>query len=130
MSGRGSPAAAGAKRAVIVFAHGSRDALWREPVEAVAARVRELDPSLAVACAYLEITQPDLIEAATQLIAGGARRVSVLPLFIGVGKHARQDLPALIGHLREAHPLVLFEMRAAVGEDPAMIEAMARLAIG
>ncbi|MEO8250808.1 MAG: CbiX/SirB N-terminal domain-containing protein [Burkholderiales bacterium] len=119
-----------AERAVIVFAHGSRDPLWRTPVEAVASRIAQLDQSLGVACAYLEMTQPDLIAAADVLIAQGATSVTILPLFIGVGKHARDDLPRLVQQLSAAHPEVRFEVRPAVGEDSAMIEAMARLAIG
>lgn len=117
-------------RAVVVFAHGSRDPLWREPVEAVAKRIRALDPTLGVACAYLELTEPDLIRAAEQLIAQGARHIAILPLFIGVGRHAREDLPALLAQLRAAHPQVGFELRPTVGEDAAMVDAMARLALG
>ena len=118
------------QRAVIVFAHGSRDPLWRAPVEAVAARVRELAPEIGVACAYLEMSEPDLVSAAGRLIDAGAREVSILPLFIGVGMHARRDLPALVQQLRSAHPQVRFEVRPAVGEDAGMVEAMARLATG
>lgn len=125
-----SPAEHSTGRAIVLFAHGSRDPLWRAPVEAVAARVRELDATLGVACAYLEMSDPDLITAAARLIDAGARRLSILPLFIGVGTHARRDLPELVRQLRAAHPDVAFEVRAAVGEDAAMIEAMARLAIG
>ena len=116
--------------AVILFAHGSRDPLWRRPVEAVAQRVCELDPTLAVACAYLELSEPDLTTAADALIRGGARQLTVLPLFLGVGKHAREDLPVLLEQLASAHPDVTITVRPAVGEDPGLIDAMARLAIG
>ncbi len=116
--------------AVIVFAHGSRDPLWRQPVEAVAQRVRELHPASAASCAYLELCEPDLMQAADALIGAGARRLVVLPLFIGVGKHAREDLPVLLAQLSAAYPDVEIVLRPAVGEDPGLIDAMARLAIG
>ncbi len=116
--------------AVIVFAHGSRDALWRQPVEAVAQRVRELQPACSVSCAYLELCEPDLMHAAAGLIGAGARRLIVLPLFIGVGKHAREDLPLLLEQLTSAYPEVTITVRPAVGEDLGLIDAMARLAIG
>ena len=32
-----------AANAIVLFAHGSRDPLWSKPIEAVAARVRELE---------------------------------------------------------------------------------------
>lgn len=116
--------------AVIVFAHGSRDPVWRQPVEAVAQRVRELQPAISVACAYLELCEPDLMHAADSLIGAGARQLVVLPLFIGVGKHAREDLPVLLAQLSSVHPDVKVTVRPAVGEDPGLIDAMARLAIG
>ena len=46
--------------AIVLFAHGSRDPLWRAPIEAVAERIRTLAPGAAVACAYLEYTEPTL----------------------------------------------------------------------
>ncbi len=118
-----------ATRGLILFAHGSRDARWREPVEAIARRAAELDPDLSVRCAYLEIVPPDLAAAAMELIAKGARSICVLPLFLGVGKHLREDLPRLLGQLRSAHPEVIFELRQAVGEAPELIDLLARMAV-
>ena len=40
--------------AIILFAHGSRDVLWRRPIEAVANEMKQLSPDTQVACAYLE----------------------------------------------------------------------------
>ncbi|MBC7548733.1 MAG: CbiX/SirB N-terminal domain-containing protein, partial [Polaromonas sp.] len=66
--------------AIILFAHGSRDPLWRLPIEAVAAQMRIQQPGAAVLCAYLELCTPSLPEAAAQLIAEGASQVRVFPL--------------------------------------------------
>ena len=94
---------------VIVFAHGSRDPQWRLPVEAVAREIQTQAPEARVGCAYLELSEPDLPSCARSLIDQGAREVRVLPLFFGMGKHAREDLPVLIQQLREQHPDVRFE---------------------
>ena len=115
--------------AVIVFAHGSRDARWREPVEAVARRMAELSPDVAVACAYLELVTPDLPTAADRLIAEGARALRVVPLFLGMGKHVREDLPRLLDELRARHPHVVFTLAAAVGETPEVIDLLASVAL-
>jgi sirohydrochlorin cobaltochelatase len=118
-----------ARRGIVLFAHGSRDARWREPVEAVAARVRGEDAGALVACAYLELVAPDLPTAAAQLVEQGVRALHVVPLFLGIGKHAREDLPLLMDALRAAHPEVDFTVAAAVGEDPRVIELLARIAL-
>ena len=69
-------------RAIVLFAHGSRDPLWRRPVEAVAQQVRELDPAVAVRCAYLELMQPDLPAAVRDLVAAGVDQIGIVPMFL------------------------------------------------
>ncbi len=114
---------------VILFAHGSRDPLWHRPVEAVAARMRALAPLVPVRCAYLELSTPDLPQATAELVAAGATRLRIMPMFLGTGRHAREDLPALVAQLRMDHPTTAFELPPAVGEDPRVIELLAGLAL-
>lgn len=116
-------------RAVILFAHGSRDERWRAPIEAVARRVAALDPSVGVACAYLELVAPDLLTATAALVGDGARSIRVVPLFLGMGKHVREDLPRLLEGMRMRHPQVTFTLAGAVGEEPEVIELLARKAL-
>jgi len=118
-----------ADRGIVLFAHGSRDPLWRLPIEAVATRIGRLEPDALVRCAYLEICTPSLQEAAADLIASGARRLRIFPLFLGVGKHAREDLPLLIEEIRAAHPDVPIELLPAAGEDDRMTMLMADIAM-
>lgn len=113
---------------LLLFAHGARDPNWALPFRAVAERVAGLRPDCAVALAFLEFMQPDLGAAAQGLIGRGATRVRIVPLFLGAGGHVRRDVPALIETLRAAHPDCTFELAEAVGEAPAVIEAMAQVA--
>ncbi|NJS36649.1 MAG: cobalamin biosynthesis protein CbiX [Brachymonas sp.] len=141
---------------VLLFAHGSRDPLWRLPIEAVALEMARLQPALAVRCAYLELCEPGLPEAASHMIEGlmhsaqqslntinsialdahsitakGQKRlkIRILPMFLGMGKHARHDLPELASQLRQTHPQVDFEIAPAVGEDPRLTRLLAQLAM-
>jgi sirohydrochlorin cobaltochelatase len=114
---------------VIVFAHGSRDPLWRLPVESVARQIAQSDSSAAVSCAYLELCEPDIASAAKTLLQQGATHVRVLPLFFGMGKHAREDLPLLMQELAQAHPQVRFEQLPAAGEDPRLTALLAQIAL-
>ena len=112
-------------RGVILFGHGSRDPAWREPMDAVARSIAGKAPGTRVVCAFLELQAPDFPAAVAELAAGGAQHVTVLPMFLGVGKHARQDLPALVGAARAAHPAMAFTVLPSAGELPAVIEALA-----
>jgi sirohydrochlorin cobaltochelatase len=115
-------------RGLLLFAHGARDPRWAEPFEAVAARIRALQPAWAVQLAFLEFMTPTLLDAGGALAAAGCERVDIVPLFLGAGGHVRKDLPVLVDALRAAHPLVDWQLQRAVGEQPGVIEAMAQAA--
>lgn len=117
------------QRGLILFAHGSRDPQWRAPMEAVAARAAALEPGATVRCAYLELMAPDLPACASELVALGATAITILPMFLGVGRHAREDLPLLVAELRRRHPQIGFELRPAIGEDARVVDMLARIAL-
>ena len=124
MAGAATMSAAG----VILFAHGSRDPLWRRPMEAVAARMAARSPETPVRCAYLELTEPDLPTTAAELAALGLNTVRIVPMFLGAGRHVREDLPALVEGLRRLHPQVTWDLRPPVGEDERLLDLLADLA--
>jgi sirohydrochlorin cobaltochelatase len=117
------------KRGIVLFGHGSRDPAWRAPMDAVARRVAERAPDAVVTCAFLELQGPDLPTAIDQLVAGGVGALRVLPMFLGVGRHAREDLPVLLAQIRDKHPGLQLDVLPAVGEQPALLDLMAELAL-
>ncbi len=116
-------------RAIVLFAHGSRDPLWHRPVQAVADAIALRAPATPVACAYLELSTPDLPTVCEGLISQGASALTIVPMFLGVGKHAREDLPALMTQLRQQWPAIDFQLQAAVGENPRLIALLADIAL-
>ena len=114
---------------MILLAHGSRDPLWRQPIEAVLLAVQASQPGLPCVCAYLDACAPDLPTATSMLIAQGINRITVLPLFLGTGKHAREDIPRLLNELRLQHPACQFDLQTAAGENPRVTALLAQLAI-
>ena len=97
-------------------------------MEAVAAHIALGEPDLSVRCAYLELSQPDLATACLELVETYVSSITVIPMFLGVGRHAREDLPLLVEQLRAQHPLVDFELKPAIGEDPRLIQLLAQIA--
>jgi sirohydrochlorin cobaltochelatase len=115
---------------IVLFAHGSRDPLWRQPMDAVAHRIRQIDPGAVVACAFLELTTPDLPTAVHDLVTQGARRITIVPMFLGVGRHAREDLPVLMADLRARHADIDFALQRSVGEDERLTDLLAQISLG
>lgn len=114
---------------LLLFAHGARDPRWALPFEDVAQRVRSLRPGLALELAFLEFMAPDLLAAGTRLAQAGCTSVDVLPLFLGAGGHVRKDLPGLLQQLAEQYPAVRWQLRPAIGEAAAVVDAMAAEAV-
>jgi sirohydrochlorin cobaltochelatase len=116
--------------AIILFAHGSRDPLWHKPIQAVAERITHRSPGTIVRCAYLELTEPDLPHVAHELVAQGVTSLCVVPMFLGVGRHAREDLPELITTLKTSHSSVDIRCQPAVGEQESLLDLLAEIALG
>ncbi len=96
---------------------------------AVAQKMRDIDPACQVRCAYLELMQPDLAAAAQDCVAAGCDEIVVVPMFLGAGRHARQDLPALIADLNQQLAGARIRLQPPVGEDPRVVEMLARVAL-
>ena len=115
--------------AVVLFAHGSRDPLWRAPMDAVAREMQQQAPGMTVRCAFLELTAPSLNDAVDALVLDGHQSIRIVPLFLGVGRHAREDLPALCSQLRQRHPGLMLDLQPAIGEQPEMVRSIAAIAL-
>ena len=108
---------------LVLFAHGARDARWREPFDWLLKLV-EPRHSGPVSQAFLEHMQPDLPTACAMLAREGAKRIVVVPLFLGTGGHLRNDVPALVSAAgrRAGVPV---SVASAAGEDAAVLQALA-----
>lgn len=112
-------------RGLILFAHGAREPRWAEPFERLLRCVRALRPALEVRLAFLEIMKPGMPESVAELIASGCTEVRVVPVFLGEGGHVRRDLPILVDQLRLQYPDVPIKASLAVGEEEAVLDAIA-----
>ena len=113
---------------IVLFAHGSRDPQWRAPIEAVLAQLQRQHPQRPALCAYLELSTPNLAQGCAQLIAQGVTHLTVVPMFLGTGRHAREDLPLLMQDLRASHPHIHIHLQPSIGENPRVTTLLADIA--
>ncbi|MHB8767195.1 MAG: precorrin-8X methylmutase [Deferrisomatales bacterium] len=106
--------------AVIVVGHGTRDADANAAFEELVAAAATRLPGVAVAPAHLSMAEPGVEARAAELVAGGARRLVLLPYFLLGSSHVRDDLPRQAGALRAAHPGVEVEVLPCLQGDPAL----------
>ncbi len=114
--------------AIILFAHGSSDPTWATPFESIRASVASR-VTVPVALAYLERMAPSLDESIAQLKASGNSEVTLIPVFLAVGGHMRNDLPVIVREAATKHDVKIV-VRATIGESHEMIEAIARWVTG
>jgi sirohydrochlorin cobaltochelatase len=110
------------RQGIVLIAHGSRDPEWARPFERIASRVAEKLPAVSVTLAFLE-HGPSLEETVSALIAKGVASARVIPVFLGQGRHVRQDLPRLVAE--SARPGMNLTLEAPIGEQHEVIEAIA-----
>ena len=104
---------------IILFAHGSVVREANRQVCYLAEEVSRL-AHCPVDCAFLEQAPPDLPAAVAQAVERGARRIVVIPYFLTMGVHVRNDLPRLIDRQRSQFPGVEILVGQPLGDYPGM----------
>lgn len=72
---------------------------------------------------------PSLPEAIDEMVAQGVLQITVIPVFLAVGSHVRQDLPLLLEQARQKYPELRIQASAAIGEQPEIQMAIAQFAL-
>jgi len=114
---------------LVLYVHGARDRRWAEPFERLRDRVAAIAPEHDVAIAFLGHLAPDLPSVAAQMSRRGIDHIRVVPMFFGRGGHLRDDFPNQLGAAHAAAPSVTFEVTAAAGESPRVLDALAEFAV-
>jgi len=110
--------------ALVLFAHGARDAQWSEPMRAIQQAVAGRRSDLTVELAFLEIMKPTLGEAVADLARTGHTTVTIAPLFLAQGGHLKRDLARLVADLRARHPASEINVLPAIGEVDELVRAI------
>ena len=111
-------------QAIILFAHGARDPEWAAPFQIIQKQLQSARPDTQVELAFQDFMTPTLEAAAAQSVARGARRIVLVPLFMAQGGHLKQDLPLLVGKIREQHPQLELQVMPAIGDAPEILQAI------
>ncbi len=115
--------------ALILFAHGSRRPEANQQVEDVAQAAAEQAGFDRWRAAFLEQSRPDLQTAVNQLAAEGARRIIVVPYFLVMGVHLRQDFPGLLAAAAKQTSGVKVLAGEALGGHPGLARIVTERAL-
>jgi sirohydrochlorin ferrochelatase len=103
------------KTAILLMAHGSRIPEANDAVHEIGAMVRELTGFEIVEVSFREQHLPTIQQGIDACVARGAERVLLVPYFLFIGAHVREDLPAELAEARKRYPGVAFAMGQHLG---------------
>jgi len=112
-------------RAIILFAHGARDARWSDTLWDLSRRVQSRAAEAFVAVAFLEFQPPTLESILGEAIARGCVDIDVLPVFWASGGHVANDLPPLLADFRRKHPEIRLRLLPVLSELPGLLDLVA-----
>ncbi len=112
--------------ALILFAHGARDARWSVSLQALATQLELHAGGASVRTAFLELQTPTLPQALDAAASEGARRIHVVPVFWAGAGHIDNDLPPLLAEFGARYPQVAVGVLPVLSELPGMLEFIAR----
>ncbi len=102
------------RTAVLLMAHGSRNARANEDLFELVGRVKGYE---IVEAAFLELAEPGIGEGGDRCVERGAERVLMVPYFLSMGVHLGRDLVAAREELSGRHPEVEFVLGPSLGPD-------------
>jgi len=103
--------------ALLIAAHGTRDAAGVSEAMEMMERVRSAAPGLAVECGFLELASPGIPDAVDVLVGSGARDIVVFPSMLFAAGHTKNDIPSVIARQRLRHPGVRMRYARNFGID-------------
>lgn len=108
-------------KGLVIVGHGSREASANQEFESLVDAYRQQHPELHVACGYIELAQPPLVDA-LRAMAERTRDVLVLPLFLFAAGHVKNDIPLAIAQVQAEFPHVSFQAAPALGVDAGLVQ--------
>jgi len=114
-----------AQRGIVLIAHGSRDPGAEAEGRRLRAALAKARPSCAFALAYLN-REPSLSAAVEALCEKGCGRIEVFPLLVFQGKHAGNDLPALVAREKSRRPGLPLRLRPHLSKLQGFATLLAR----
>ena len=101
---------------LLVVAHGSRREASNDEVRQLCTKLSELNSHYAsISSGFLELAEPSIPDGLRQLIATGAKEITVMPYFLSAGRHVSEDIPEEIETVRQEYPEVSIKLAPYFG---------------
>ena len=111
-----------AVEAIILIGHGSRIPGAGGDMERVALRMRERMPGKIIETCAMSKLGPHFPEIFRKCAAAGAKKIIVIPYFLYMGVHIREDIPRIMREEVRAYPDVQLVLGRNLGFDEHLVD--------
>lgn len=115
-------------KGIVLLGHGSRarvdeaNLLLLDMVEILKDKIQVDD--IVPAWMNSKSGRPGLMEAASSLADAGFEEIIVAPWFLTSGLHIQEDIPEMLGELKQRYPNVRFALAKPLGADPRLADIL------
>ena len=109
-------------KAVLIIAHGSRASETEAVLDAIAAMVKESLPDMLIECAFMGYSERTVEKAVAALASKDVSEIKVIPYFLFMGIHLKEDIPKMISDLTADYPNIKIVMTESLGADRRLAE--------
>ena len=109
---------------VLVIAHGSRARETETSLDAVLEMVSTKLPDTIIESAFMEFSERTVDKGISALAAAGVTEIKVVPYFLFMGIHMKEDIPALVAENAENYPGIKIKLGQHLGVDERLADIL------
>ena len=109
---------------VLVIAHGSRAKETETALEDILSMVRAKMPDTVIECAFMEFSDRTIEKGVAALADKGVKKVKIVPYFLFMGVHMREDIPSMAAECAAKFPDIEIETGGPLGTDERLADIL------
>ena len=117
-------------KGILVIAHGSRATETEATLDAVLEMVREKLPGTIIESAFMEFSERTVRKGVAALASSGATEIRIVPYFLFMGVHMKEDVPAMVAQYAAEHPGITITMAGPLGVDERLADIIVDRIVG
>ena len=111
-------------KGILVVAHGSRVKETENTLASILSMVREMLPDICMEFAFMEFSEHTLEKAVRSLVERHVTEIKVVPYFLFMGIHLREDIPKMIQECTTDYPNLKVSVSEPLGADRRLAEIL------
>ena len=111
-------------KAVLIIAHGSRAKETETSLEAVIDMVKSKLPNTDIECAFMEFSDRTVDSGIAKLAEKGAKEIKVVPYFLFMGVHMKEDIPEIVAECATKYPHINISIGEHLGVDERLADIL------